>query len=385
MPNLRSLLALCLFLGFAGSLAAQSAFAPGYLIDQNGERQAVYLSTERQDLFRGPIAYRTEAGGSTLTFSPTDVQGYGFTDSGERFERATVEDGDAEQVFLQLLVDGEADLFVLARGREETFYYRLAAGEVAQLRNGSRVDREGRSIPNPAYRQQLRVALACDFRNSSTDNLGYHRQDLIRYVSRYNECTGAPTQTFAADTVSRIQLVFQAGGESRHYAYSHPDRGTAGNLAFGPVYGLRIGLLAGFPFRLAGRETSIRTGVNFRAAEGDYATELESGYVRTSSFSLPLQLRWSVLTTERTARPYILAGLTLDFPTSGSNFRRLRTDYTPSAHTGYQLGAGLLLGSRWEVEAGYAGGRDVLRNYAESRLRERSVFISLGYRLGFGV
>ena len=140
LPDLRSLLALTLLLSLAGTLAAQSAFAPGYLIDQNGERQAVYLSTERQDLFRGPIAYRTEAGGSTLTFSPADVQGYGFADSGERFERATVEDGDAEQVFLQPLVDGEPDLFVLARGREETFYYRLAAGEVAQLRNGSRVD-----------------------------------------------------------------------------------------------------------------------------------------------------------------------------------------------------------------------------------------------------
>jgi hypothetical protein len=277
------LIAVCAALYFP-ALLAQEVFQPGYIIDLEGQRINVDLRV--QDWYRNPERFRYRmADGSMRRDSVKTIREFGLRDGSLRYRAFTVAldraspvisrmstspapDFDTVTVFLEYLVDGEADLLYWAGNDDtEAFFYRLGDSVPQQLisrdylLNRQVIDNRG------LFRNQLLSDLSCDM-NKDISSMAYTREALVDYVRAFNTCRGTESElTLRRVRPSLLRFTISGGGLSlfgdvSDATFPDGDRGyELGRLA--PIldieaeFSLPIGkrrwalLAAGYPLRFS--------------------------------------------------------------------------------------------------------------------------------------
>ena len=204
-------------------------FLPGYVVLASGDT----LRGEVQDRIdmehaRG-VHFRQEPTAEVRRYTPAQLRGYEYG-SGRRYVSRTVvprggppglsrrppTSSDAETdplptpYFLQVLVDGELDLYVLhLQAGDERYWIGGPEGTPAPLYVEERVqvtetDGRTRVVTDRQYVRALaRAFAACPEQQRRADRVGYKRSSLIRAVVRYNECVGAPAVVASSESLRR--------------------------------------------------------------------------------------------------------------------------------------------------------------------------------------
>lgn len=116
-------LVVCIVTIFAVTVPVAAAeFMPGYYISLNGD--TVYGTVEFQSVYKRAAQCRFKPAGSdsTLTFSPSEIRGYRFT-NGRYYVSKTVplENGD-QNIFIECLVEGYLSAFLYKDKNGEHYY-----------------------------------------------------------------------------------------------------------------------------------------------------------------------------------------------------------------------------------------------------------------------
>lgn len=186
------LASLNVFLLFATLVCAQSNYRPGYII------------TLQNDTVYGEIDYRTDKmnaarcvfrstgdGGEAITYHPSELRGYRFTDDGRYYvSKSVFLQEEAQPFFLEYLLKGIKSLYYLETGDELPVYFiedggKLVKVDAPQLSNQAVnfqfKGQKDRYIPVLHY-----VFRDCPQLSSRIDNLRFSRTDIVKLARDYH-------------------------------------------------------------------------------------------------------------------------------------------------------------------------------------------------------
>ena len=385
-------------------LTAQNTPRAGYLINATGTRSEVYILD--RDWANNPTTfkYRTEeATGDWQTATTDEVSEFGYTDGSLLYRRFTVGvDRSSDQpkqlstsplpeyvketVFLELLVEGPAELYAYTEGNLRRFYFRMEGDDVQPL--VSRAYRVG-SIGiqrDDSFRGTLRRALSCGPpQDARLAALRYERAPLVRFFTAYNDCVGGDSRTLVRRTArGRLSIAPRIGVE----------RGT---IVFGEItsFGttlesevtdqrLRYGLEVEYQLPFANNRWAVFAEVAQRSVRGQRSRGLD----RSINFfyqavTVPLGIRRYVDISGNSGL-FLDAALSLDVPYK-SNFTLvgsiLSTEVTPSTNPGFEFGLGLNLRDRYQLQVRYGLTRGLTDNYRNYATEYSTLGVVAAYRI----
>ena len=380
-------------------LLAQSHFRPGYLIVSDGNRQEVDIFD--QDWNDNPSSFRyRDATGTERIGDLTTVAEFGVPKRGMRYLRATVDVDRSEvktamlgsnpepslvreTVFLEVLVDGLADLFAYHDGDVHQFY--LRKGEDAPRPLINRRYRDGEKIREQrSYRGQLRAGLDCHTDNERFQDLLYQSKDLVQLFTDYHECVGAEaTVTVRPAPVGAFKLALRPGAEYRSgYVIAVNAFGSPTRYEYPAGVGLRLGVEGELTLPRANNRWALMSELfysdfrsqGFNGLEFRYASLALSGGFRRYFF---LDADKAVFLN---AAGVVYAPLTDTF-----SFRRSESapqyNYDITSNFGVVGGVGLRVRDKYWMEVRYDMQQDILQSYSQVSTRFSMLSVIAGYRL----
>jgi hypothetical protein len=205
------------------STVAQRKFTKGYFVKTSGERteaEIMLKSMDRRDCPKG-FEYRASAKEQAVEADVTQIKELGLSD-GSIFRQFTVNmdrssdnvnrlnternpEFKSETLFLRLLVDGKAMLYVYDEGNLHRFFFSLDGAPLEQLvYKRYNIPPPEAPVPlgvnsprevgtNENFKQQILNALKCkDIGMKEIERLDYKQKPLTKIFVTFNKCIGSP-------------------------------------------------------------------------------------------------------------------------------------------------------------------------------------------------
>lgn len=185
---------------------AQVAFENGYFIKNDSSRTDCFINNF--DWFNNPLefTYKLSLAGSPSQIRMEEVKEFGV--SNHRYIRANVQldrsSNDArklgmdkgprwssEQLFLRLIIDGKAKLYVYQDKDVLKFFFSVENSPIEQLVHKLYLVTATEIATNNAFWNQLNNQIACgDVSTDRIKKVKYEQQSLSNYFTAYNNCSG---------------------------------------------------------------------------------------------------------------------------------------------------------------------------------------------------
>jgi len=214
MKNLITLLLLTFF--FAQISLAQIDFKAGYFIDNSGKRINCLIKIDNKEETPVDFQYKISTKGMQQSLNFKSVKEFGI-DSAQKYIRQVVaidrSDEDSsklskdrepkfkeEQLFLEVLVKGNADLYHYKSGNISCFFYKTDTIKIEQLIFKNYLNSENKVSQNNGYKKQLLINLKCaTIRMAEVETLAYNKTALTILFKKYNNCSSGPFVDFLQD------------------------------------------------------------------------------------------------------------------------------------------------------------------------------------------
>lgn len=191
---------------------AQIDFEPGYFIDNTGNRVDCLIKNVGWRDNPSQFEYRMERNGISKTANVENVKEFGIgkylkyekhevdidfsSDITSELSRNSNPEFKRQTVFLKLLVEGKASLFVYTKGQVNRFFFKENESLLKSLVY-KRFLREGGQIgSNMQFRQQLLTSVQCGNSLSRLKKLTYKESSLLPYFIDYNLCENSAAIVF---------------------------------------------------------------------------------------------------------------------------------------------------------------------------------------------
>ena len=294
-----------------------------------------------------------------------------------------------EQLFLKVLIEGEATLYLYKDGDLIRFFFNVNDSEIKQLifkryLIGSKV------AENNSFRQQLFVDLKCpSIMSNDVETLRYVKRELVRLFMKFNECTKSDYTNYEVNkTKDLFTLSFRPGINYSELAIVTSD---SRDIDFGSKFSFRLGIEAEFILPFNKSKWGIIMEPTYQYYKGTKATEANvSGGVVVSrvnyrSIELPVGIRHYFFFNDRSK---IFADLSciFDFNTN-SSMTLTRSDGSMlnsleiKSRTNLGLGVGYKHVDRYSLSMRYQTGREILSNYLSWNSSYRTFSVIVGYSL----
>lgn len=196
---------LCLSL-LAGQLSAQIRFERAYFIDNEGKKTECWIKNADWHHNPNSFVYRLAEGGPNSVASIEKVQEFGVYNF-SKYIRASVDidrsSGNLskmdyfgnpvfhrEELFLQVLIEGEASLYQYVDGDLTLFFFQTPDQNIRQLVFKKYIVDPNTIASNVEFREQLKPLKCARARPEAAAELNYYKSELINYFSAYHQCQG---------------------------------------------------------------------------------------------------------------------------------------------------------------------------------------------------
>lgn len=199
---MRTILTLLFVILLTTEVHSQVVFEPAYFITNSGEKVQCLIKNHDPENTPQSFEYK-HSDESAVEFGKAEhVKEFGFINGPvykkftiqldhssydmNQFDNKIKEIGQAEQLFIKQLVEGQADLYEYVHQSFKTYFYSINDTSVVQLIYREWL--EGNTIKkNQLFRQQLYTTLSHnDLSLANFERLRYNRKELIRLFSTYN-------------------------------------------------------------------------------------------------------------------------------------------------------------------------------------------------------
>lgn len=198
---------------FVCSVHSQISYEPGYFIDSSGQRTDCLI--RNVDWMKNPSAfqYKFTEEGATKTGDLNSVKEFGLIDK-SKYIKATVDlDSSSDSIdklglareptfseetlFLKVLIEGKASLFVYEDNNGPNYYYNIDSSYMQPLIFKRYISADNRVSENNQYKQQLRNTLHYpNLSQKRLSNIDYNKKDLTKFFLDFNMGAGGEVQDF---------------------------------------------------------------------------------------------------------------------------------------------------------------------------------------------
>lgn len=404
---MKKILAITLLLLTSASIHSQIHFESGYIIRKNNEKVSCLI--KNLDWRNNPkeIEYKLGDNPEIKKENTTTVKEFGLTDHKVKFISATVKldrsseklnslgrdrapQFSTENLFLRVLLEGDANLYLFEDENAYKFFYTHNNSEVEPLIFKSFLNTNLEIDTNDQYKQQLWMDLKCEGISMKDVNvLKYEKNSLISFFEKYNKCknpAAAEATSFKEEIVrpNPFHMSIRLGlsnsilkTESIATQYGYP------NIDFGSKISIRIGAEFEYVLPLYRNKWSIIAEPSYQSYKSDATTADGNHTVDYKSFDIPVGVRYYLFLNDDSKMFFngvFSYNIDLGSKLNYTIFRRpLEADVKPDYN--FAIGVGYKFKDRYSFELRYALNRDLTNEDRVWENKFNSTSFILGYKL----
>ncbi len=386
-------------------LMAQVKFEEGYLVDLDGDTLRVFVEVQSWTKNPDEVIYRQNAEATTERAGPATVQA--FCVEGLKFASKVIEVDitpedvrevgnslDAKivrrNVFLKVLVEGEATLYLYDDNRRRKFYYSVGEGEVTPLVY-RRLAYSGETVrENNSYQTQLNHVVNCNKTQKEVENVDYNLNSLVRYFQEYNECKGTAQMSYLRNNRFKQFHVYLKGAVGMMSAdlliLSRRSNSFETEISGEPLYS--FGLESEYSWSSKKKRFSVILSAGYQQFTFEDLRATDSLSMEGKFIQIGVGTRYSIHFNE-SARWFASAGYAhylsagAGYTYRDDEFLRNPSDveFDLNSGPGYFLGTGVELRNRFLVQVRYDARIEKENDYVLRNPTFSTFSIDLGYRL----
>ncbi|QNM86651.1 hypothetical protein H9W90_05905 [Polaribacter pectinis] len=373
---------------------AQIKFEKGYIINNNGKKIECLIKNE--DWLHNPSNFiykidntSKEVIGNLYSIKEFGVNGYskynrfkvGIDKSNtnvNKLSKNRTYDFVEETLFLKVLVEGKANLYVYNEGNIVKYFYKKEDKPIYQLEYKEYLNSKNYLVKNKNYLTQLRLDVSCDKINYK--NVDYNKNSLVKYFLAYNNCndSNAPIKDYTkSKSNSKTNFGVKLGIGNSSILYENSLYGYRNIKSSG--INLRIGFEAEYVLPFNKNKWAFFVEPTYQTYKSDIERgNTQIGEITYNSIEIPIGVKHYMFINQN-SKLFLDGAYVIDFPISSSsdfnNSANLEIDSSPSVN----LGFGYSHKNKYSVEVRYYLTRDLSDNYQFWRTKYSSASIILGY------
>lgn len=377
----------------------QIVFEKGYFINDNNDR--IECLIKNVDWKNNPFdfKYKFSETSEVQTIGIQTVKEFGINNI-SRYERAVVNiDRSSEDLsmlstdrnpvfleevlFLKVLVEGQASLYLYEEKNLTRFFYRLNDSAITQLVCKIYLVKDRNIGTNNQFRQQLLNDFKCqDISIIEIETLNYYENELVRFFVKYNECQNVSFINYNEKQRKDIfSLNLRPGLNISSLSMENPISDAEDN-DFGPELTFRAGLEFELilPFNKSKWSIIVEPTYQYykteKASEGVNDQHVEVDY---KSIELPLGIRHYFFLNEK-SKIFINVAYVIDFSFNSAIKYELGWQYEINTMGNLAMGLGYKY-RRFAAELRYQTSRSVLNNYPLWDSDYKTISVIFGYSI----
>jgi hypothetical protein len=276
---------------------------------------------------------------------------------------------EEQKLFLKVLVEGEAKLYLFRVGNLNRFFYSKDSSEVAQLIFKRYLTTDNKVGENNWYKQQLWSGLACSsFTLRKIKTVDYVESELVNFFIDYNSCNSNELVNFTEEPKTDVfNLSIRPNFRTTAIAVINP---AVGLNTIDNYDGLRfhLGIEAEFILPFMKKKWSILIEPTYQYFNYKNEIRNKSVAVDYSSIEVPIGIRYHIFLNEH-SKVFLNSSFvrTFDFNSTikiDSN-SGIKYNLDIRSGTNFAFGFGYKYNDRYGFELRYQTYRDILINYAD--------------------
>lgn len=349
---------------------AQELFQEGYFIDNDGNKVQCLIKNE--DWIDNPseLQYRLTENDPPLSVGINDINE--FKVGGTRYLRAVVEiDHSSDKsrylsnrkellttldtVFLNFLVEGEADLFVFRDSEVQRFFLRMKDEEIQPLKYKKYKTTDG-VMTNTAYRRQLMRNILCgDITVERLSRIRYTNNELIKIISEFNNCVESENILYENQSLKKTKISFIVRPGLRLASFNVGSNiNSLKNVSdYNDQNSFQFGLQMKFDIPSRNNKWAITFEPTYQqySSTGELKfgnTADQSTEIQYTSIEVPIGLRYYVNFSKK-SRIFLSPYLIIDTPI-GDSFVETKEKYKISSSPNISIGIGYEFDKTYSIE-----------------------------------
>ncbi len=384
--DVKYLLILFFSIAFNFELSSQYVYDSGYFILNDDTRIESLINNKDWNLNPTEFEYKINDFTEPKSISIEDVKEFGVY-SKSKYIRDTVNVDISSTnmrtlsknrnpilrekiVFLNLLVDGPANLYEYRNSGIVQFYFKAGQDRVEQLvfKNYELINDRGRQVKeNNRYKQQLSVGLQDGCIEAKTfERLKYNKSSLSKLFVEYNDCNNSNKNTLTVKKSEESDKLFNLSIRPRVGFSSYSLRSEINNFSkteFDSDINFSIGLESEFVLPFNNGQWSVLLEPTYQkfqsVAEGNNNFV---GDVDYKSLEIPVGLRYYLLPDITISRAFLNLLYVMDVPFNSKLNTNTNIGFELGFSSSVAIGVGYQISKRMAIETRYNLNRNTLNS-----------------------
>lgn len=388
---------------------SQIIFENGYFIDESNKK--IECLIKNMDWLDNPtdFKYKLSQNDSVQEATIETVKEFGINNVSKFIRTKTNIDRSSDEInnlntdrnpnfqeeilFLKVLIEGEASLFIYSDGSLTRLFFKLRDSEIDQLVY-KRYLRGCTIIENNYFKQQLYQQLKCEkIELTDLEPITYYKRDLEKIFITYNECRGLkPINYEPKQKKDLFNLTIRPGLNYSSLEIQKLIIGDSKHTDFGSNIGIRIGIETEFilPFNKNKWGIIIEpTYQYYKSEQTEIINSITGVYVISKvdykSIEVPVGLRHYFYLNDK-SKLFTNISYVFDFPNNSSivflrNGSLKLLELNIKSRTNLAFGIGYKFKDRYSLEMRYNTDRNIISEYIAWNSQYNSFNVIFGFSI----
>ncbi|MBD0404342.1 outer membrane beta-barrel protein [Flammeovirga sp. EKP202] len=391
----QALLLFLMLLGF--NLNAQITFEKGYFINndeqkvdclikyaewKNNPSQFEYKLTEEGKSKKGTIDTIKEFTiGNKAKYIRSTVKIDRSSDNISSLDDTRKPSFKEEQLFLNVLVEGKASLYMYEDKFIVRFFYKINNSSIQQLVYKRYRITQSQVAQNKRYQQQIINNLKCDeIKKSKITSLSYSKKPLTNFFIKYNECENQDFDTFTEKQKKDLFNLNLRAGVSFSSLSINNLRYNNYDINFDNSTSFRFGIEAEYLLPFNRKKWALIVEPTYQYYKSENNTTDSSIKVDYSSVEIPMGIR-HYFYLNKNATFFINGSIIYEIINSSTIDFEVKEDLEIEVSYNLALGTGFKYNDRYSVELRYHAPKNLLGPYFYWDSSYQTFSVILGYSL----
>ncbi len=199
---------------------------------------------------------------------------------------------EEKKMFLKVLVEGKASLYIYENGPLRRFFYSNEDSDVEQLIFKQYYNKDGNILTNDRFKQQLYTNLECSsFSMKKFERLDYSQKELIGFFTDYNECKNSEFKNFEKNRKRGFaDITIRPGVRSSSISVDR-DFLSTNTYDFDNELSFRFGIEFEFNVGFNGNKWALIVEPTYQSYKSELESDSGEASVEYKSIEIPLGIR----------------------------------------------------------------------------------------------
>uniref|UniRef100_UPI003217F8DE hypothetical protein n=1 Tax=uncultured Draconibacterium sp. TaxID=1573823 RepID=UPI003217F8DE len=286
-----------------------------------------------------------------------------------------------EQLFLKVLVEGKASLYLYEDGNLRRYFYNKDNSNIEQLIFKSYKTIDNEIAKNNSFRQQLWIDLKCaDLTVSKFENIGYNKNELVRLFVDYNECASQKFVNFEEKQKKDLfNLSLRPGLNYSSLSMQHSTTHYK-TIDFDSEFGFRLGIEAELILPFNKNKWAVLIEPTYQYYKSEKELKIQDVKINYKSVELPVGIRHYFFLNEN-SKVFVNGSFVVDLSDKSVIDFSSSKDLEIRTRTNIAFGLGYKHKDKYSLELRYQTGREILSSYLFWNSDYNTLSVIVGYSL----